>query len=187
MAKRISGELPGYAASAQCAASHLVEALDKTNYPHMGLIALFNSRRISLFEQRDRNEIDQADTAREQSRLIREFIATEHAAEQDRLSLRAIGLGTSRTVPGRDPLCISNNLRPECAYDRKRSEATTVQNYADPSKGPFFLDWSPATRRCFVVSEKPSDHSITGGGPFQTFDEAFAATLSVHGCQPTSR
>jgi hypothetical protein len=189
-AKRIRGELPGYAASAQCAASHLLEALEKANYPHMDLIVLFNSRRIALFfEQVDRNEVDQGYVAREQSRLVRELISAEHlpnnAVDQDPLSLRRIALGISPPFSGRDHVCIAYELRPECAYDRRRSNATTnvASNYVDASKGPFFLDWDPARRYCFVAKEKPSDRTITGGGPFQTFGSAIAATQSVKGCK----
>ena len=96
--------------------------------------------------------------------------------------------GFNPALPGRDPACIANGLRAECAYDRERSKAPTilVQDYLDPSKGPFFLDWSPATRHCFVVREKPSERNITGGGPFQTFEEAVSAALTVKGCQPMS-
>jgi hypothetical protein len=172
MAKRISGELPGYAASAQCAAVRLVEALDKAKYPHMDLIALFNSQRIALFERRDRNEVDQAYTARAQSRLIEEFVASEHFRDE-------LGI-----TPARNRACTINDLRPECTHDRSKTATILTQDYLDSFKGPFFLDWSLATRRCFVVTKKPTDRTIMGGGPFETFSEALAAAQTVMGCQP---
>lgn len=82
MAKRISGELPGFGASAQCAAARIVTALDKANYPHMDLITQFNSRRIEIFQRYDRHEVDEAYLAREQYRLIVAFIAAQRSREQ---------------------------------------------------------------------------------------------------------
>jgi hypothetical protein len=110
-----------------------------------------------------------------------------YAASAQCAALRLV-FGLDLAMPGRDPVCINNDLRAECAYDRGRSKAATIfdQDHLDPSKGPFFLDWSPTTRHCFVVKEKPSVRNITGGGPFQTFDEAVAAVLTVKGCQPTN-
>ena len=90
MAKRISGELSGYGASARCAASLVDAALDKANYPHMDLITLFNLQRIELFQRCDRNEVDEAYLAREQYRLITEFIAAERSKEEHADGLSAI-------------------------------------------------------------------------------------------------
>jgi hypothetical protein len=96
-----------------------------------------------------------------------------------------IVFGIDPAIPGRDPICIANDLLPECAYDKERNNVTTIfiHDYVDPSKGPFFLDWSAASRRCFVVWEKPTGRLISGGGPFQTFSEAISATQTVKGCE----
>lgn len=112
-----------------------------------------------------------------------------YAASKQCAAFRLV-FGMDLAMRDRDPECISNELRPECAYDRKKSEATTITipSDLDPSKlEPFFLDWNPATRRCFVVRQKPSNRNITGGGPFQTFNQAVVATLSVAGCQPSGK
>jgi hypothetical protein len=195
-AKGVSDELPSYEASAKCAALRVGRALEKINYPNMDLVALFNARHVALFKQRDRNEVDQAYTAREQSRLIREFVSGERfrngpadGTEKDRLLLRGIALGLDSAIFRRDPACVTNELRPECVYDRKRSISATIliQDYAYSSKGPFFLDWSPVTLHCFVVNAKPADRTIIGGGPFLTFGAALAAAQTVMGCRPTGQ
>jgi hypothetical protein len=100
------------------------------------------------------------------------------------LPTRAIEFGIDRAMSGRDPVCIANDLRPECAKDQKKSRGTTVfiENAVDPLKGPFFLDWNPASGGCFVVNERPVDRTITGGGPFERYEQAIAAAKTVKGC-----
>lgn len=48
--------------------------------------------------------------------------------------------------------------------------------------GQFYLDWDKTTKQCTVVTSKPTDKSIAGGGPFATRAEAEAAIKTVAGC-----
>ena len=48
--------------------------------------------------------------------------------------------------------------------------------------GQFWIDYDNATSKCLVVTQKPTDKTIVGGGPFKTRAEAEAALKTVKGC-----
>jgi hypothetical protein len=57
---------------------------------------------------------------------------------------------------------------------------TLAQNA--PGSGQFYIDWDNAAGKCIIVTQKPTDKTIEGGGPFKTRAEAEAAFKTVKGC-----
>jgi hypothetical protein len=55
---------------------------------------------------------------------------------------------------------------------------------AQAPKTEFYVDWNPTTKKCFVVTAKPTDKTVFGGGPFKTREEAEAAikAKTIMGC-----
>jgi hypothetical protein len=51
-----------------------------------------------------------------------------------------------------------------------------------PASGQFYIDWDNAAKKCTIVTQKPTDKTIEGGGPFKTQAEAEAALKTVKGC-----
>lgn len=51
-----------------------------------------------------------------------------------------------------------------------------------PASGPFYIDWDNAAKKCIIVTQKPTDKTVEGGGPFKTRAEAEAAFKTVKGC-----
>ena len=51
-----------------------------------------------------------------------------------------------------------------------------------PASGQFYIDWDNAAKKCTIVTQKPTDKTIEGGGPFKTQAEAEAAVKTVKGC-----
>jgi hypothetical protein len=51
-----------------------------------------------------------------------------------------------------------------------------------PRSGQFYIDWDNAAKKCIIVTAKPTDKNIEGGGPFRTRAEAEAALKTVKGC-----
>jgi hypothetical protein len=62
------------------------------------------------------------------------------------------------------------------------SAITTAWAQGQAPKTQFFIDWDNAAKKCVVVTAKPADKDIVGGGPFNTRDEAVAAIKNVKGC-----
>ncbi|MDA9491182.1 hypothetical protein [Bradyrhizobium sp. CCBAU 11361] len=60
-AKRLSGELKNFTASAQCSGPRIIEAFSNANYRYMDLVALMIAKRAQISEQLDRNEMSEAD------------------------------------------------------------------------------------------------------------------------------
>jgi hypothetical protein len=46
----------------------------------------------------------------------------------------------------------------------------------------FWIDWDDAAKKCIVVTAKPTDKTVEGGGPFRSRAEAEAALKRVKGC-----
>jgi hypothetical protein len=51
-----------------------------------------------------------------------------------------------------------------------------------PSPGQFYIDYDDAAKKCIIVTQKPTDKTVEGGGPFRTRAEAEAALKTVKGC-----
>jgi hypothetical protein len=96
-------------------------------------------------------------------------------------SAQALGLddamdpGINSAMGRRSATCIDNDLRADC-------EGKGIGD--DRKLRKYFLDWDPGTKRCFVVTSRPTDKTITGGGPFTTLDAARTASKTTKGCQP---
>ena len=56
-AKRLSGQLPSHAASAQCANPPMLQAFNAAHYRYMDLIQFFAAKRLELATKIDRGEI----------------------------------------------------------------------------------------------------------------------------------
>jgi hypothetical protein len=48
--------------------------------------------------------------------------------------------------------------------------------------GQFYIDYDNAAKKCIIVTQKPTDKTVEGGGPFRTRAEAEAALKTVKGC-----
>ena len=55
--------------------------------------------------------------------------------------------------------------------------------FAQSSGTQFYVDWDNAAKKCIVVTAKPADKNIEGGGPFISRAAAEAAFKKVKGCQ----
>ena len=51
-----------------------------------------------------------------------------------------------------------------------------------PASEQFYIDWDNAAKKCIIVTQKPTDKTVEGGGPFKTRAEAEAALKTVKGC-----
>ena len=51
-----------------------------------------------------------------------------------------------------------------------------------PPSGQFYIDWDNSAKKCIIVTQKPTDKPVDGGGPFKTRAEAEAALKTVKGC-----
>jgi hypothetical protein len=60
-AKRLSGELKSFVASAQCSGPRIIEAFSKANYRYMDLVKLMVAKRAQISERLDRGEMSEAD------------------------------------------------------------------------------------------------------------------------------
>jgi hypothetical protein len=60
--------------------------------------------------------------------------------------------------------------------------ATFVFTPASAQTGQFWIDWDNAAKKCIVVTQKPTDKNVEGGGPFRTRADAEAALKTVKGC-----
>jgi hypothetical protein len=60
-AKRLSGELKSFTASAQCSGPRIIEAFSKANYRYMDLVTLMVAKRAQISERLDRNEMSETD------------------------------------------------------------------------------------------------------------------------------
>ena len=57
--KRLRGELPSHAASAQCANPAMLQAFNAAHYRYMDLIQFFAAKRLKLATKIDRGETEQ--------------------------------------------------------------------------------------------------------------------------------
>lgn len=60
-AKRLSGELKSFTASAQCSGPRIIEAFSRVNYRYMDLVTLMVAKRAQISERLDRNEMSETD------------------------------------------------------------------------------------------------------------------------------
>ncbi|QQO30915.1 hypothetical protein JJC00_19785 [Bradyrhizobium diazoefficiens] len=60
-AKRLSGELKSFTASAQCSGPRIIEAFRKASYRYMDLVSLMVAKRAQISERLDRREMSEAD------------------------------------------------------------------------------------------------------------------------------
>lgn len=61
LARRLSGELKNFVASAQCSGPRIVDAFSKANYRYMDLVRLMVAKRLQISERLDRHELSEAD------------------------------------------------------------------------------------------------------------------------------
>lgn len=85
----------------------------------------------------------------------------------------AQGLGLDSILARRKSSCISNDLQIGC-----RDEPTATYKSSQ-----FYIDWNHFSRTCFITHIRPVGHVVTGGGPFDTRDQAMAAIKSIGGCK----
>jgi|tagenome__1003787_1003787.scaffolds.fasta_scaffold20989948_16 hypothetical protein len=99
-------------------------------------------------------------------------------------SVHALTLGLDGALaPGLDgaltraaPVCIADDLRPECA-----SQTFDVNQ---PTNEQYYVEWDNWAKRCVIEMYRlPPEHIIVGGGPYVSRDAARAAISTVPGCK----
>ena len=80
-------------------------------------------------------------------------------------------LGFDGAIGRRDPVCINNDLRPECRAGQG----------SHPETDEFYVAWDVGAKRCFITTNNRIG-SIIGGGPFQTWSAARDALKTIRGC-----
>jgi len=76
-AKRLSGELPTYAASAQCANPAMIRAFKAAHYRYMDLIEFFAAKRVELAAKIDRGELTEQQSKIETEKVYASIQETE--------------------------------------------------------------------------------------------------------------
>jgi hypothetical protein len=76
-AKRVSGELPTFAASAQCSNPRLIQAFSAAHYRYIDLIQVLAARRLEIAKRIDRKELTEDQAQLEYARLMMKITAVE--------------------------------------------------------------------------------------------------------------
>jgi len=76
-AKRVSGELPTYAASAQCSNPTMLAAFNEAHYRYMDLIQFFAAKRLELARRIDRGELSEQQVKLETTKAYTAIIEAE--------------------------------------------------------------------------------------------------------------
>jgi hypothetical protein len=83
-AKRLSGELPSHAASAQCANPPMLQAFNAAHYRYMDLIQFFAAQRLEVADKIDRGEMTEQQGQVETQKLFASILATERQRDAAR-------------------------------------------------------------------------------------------------------
>jgi hypothetical protein len=87
----------------------------------------------------------------------------------------ALAPGLDGALTRADPVCITDDLRPECTSEAFDANQLTNEQY--------YVEWDPWAKRCIIqVHRLPPVHVIVGGGPYLSRDAARAAIPTVPGC-----
>lgn len=84
-AKRLTGELPTYAASVRCSNPTFISAMQQAGYPYMDLIHLLAAARLAGAEKIDRRELTEAELQRQYTEL-----ASRVTAEEQRRNIQTL-------------------------------------------------------------------------------------------------
>ncbi len=76
-AKRVSGELPTFAASVQCSNPRLIQAFSSAHYRYMDLIRRLAAKRLEIAERIDRKELSEDQGQMENAKLMMEITEAE--------------------------------------------------------------------------------------------------------------
>lgn len=80
-AKRLSGELKTFVASAQCSGPRIIQAFSKANYRYMDLVVLWVAKRAQIAERLDRKEISETDANVALQQAFTDIVTTEKARD----------------------------------------------------------------------------------------------------------
>jgi hypothetical protein len=83
-AKRLSGQLPSHAASAQCANPAMLQAFNAAHYRYMDLIEYFAAKRIEMATKIDRGEMTEQQAEIETQQIFASIQATERQRDAAR-------------------------------------------------------------------------------------------------------
>jgi hypothetical protein len=83
-AKRLSGQLPSHAASAQCSNPTMIAAFKEARYKYMDLIQFFAAKRLELATKIDRGEMNEQQGQVETQRIYAGIQATERQRDAAR-------------------------------------------------------------------------------------------------------
>ncbi len=81
-AKRIRGELPSYAASAECSNPTMLTAFKEARYRYMDLIQFFAAKRLELAKKIDNGQLTEQQSQAETTRVYQAMIVTERQRDQ---------------------------------------------------------------------------------------------------------
>ena len=81
-AKRVRGELPSYAASAECSNPTMLAAFKEARYRYMDLIQFFAAKRLELAKQIDIGQLTEQQAQAETTQVYQAMIATERQRDQ---------------------------------------------------------------------------------------------------------
>jgi hypothetical protein len=76
-ARRLSGELKTYVASAHCANPRIMQAYGAANYRYMDLIALLTAKRLEVAEKLDRHQLTEIQAQAENTKVFTEIVEAE--------------------------------------------------------------------------------------------------------------
>jgi hypothetical protein len=82
--KRLRGELPSHAASAQCANPAMLQAFNAAHYRYMDLIQFFAAKRVELATKIDRGEMTEQQVIIETQKIYADIQATERQRDTAR-------------------------------------------------------------------------------------------------------
>jgi hypothetical protein len=82
--KRLKGELPSHAASAQCANPAMLQAFNAAHYRYMDLIQFFAAKRLELAAKIDRGEMTEQQVMVETQKIYASIQATERQRDAAR-------------------------------------------------------------------------------------------------------
>jgi hypothetical protein len=81
-AKRLSGELKTFVASAQCAGPRIMQAYSAANYRYMDLIALFVAKRLRVAEKLDRDEMSEIQAQLENTKDFSQIVEAQQRRDK---------------------------------------------------------------------------------------------------------
>ena len=82
-AKRVSGELPTFAASVQCSNPRLIQAFGAAHYRYMDLIQMLAAKRLEIAKKIDRKELTEDQAKLEYAKLAMEITEAERQRDAE--------------------------------------------------------------------------------------------------------